>query len=384
MIIKPLASTPVFWLFAAKLVFSFLLTSCSPVGVLIPSSPGPEDLATFEVDGKTFIVTGTAKRFTRPSKEDLGRIEVLDVSRPHDGFQAWESRKMRANPDASGIQDRWGLIPVGIDSIKDPTIPTRTLLYVVSAGRDEEGRRSDGRVAVYKVGSNGLDAGLSLEPSPYLSAANGLAVAPDGTIFVSNFNNFSFSPDDPKAVVRDLTDKVDRAPGGTVVSMRPGEHGGDGKWRIVAEGFAGANGMAVSPDGSHLLVCSYYGRAIHAFRRSPEGVSLEKLPDPVRSFSFHLDNLKSLGDDEYTVVGQTSIAGGVWHFLTRQPTFPGAGQRFRWTPGAESALIHDYSDSLRKDRCGPSTAIPIKDWIYVGHIASPGVRRLSNLQEASP
>ena len=137
---------------------AFLHVSCQPAGHLIPTKPGSEDLAFAEAGGRRLLITGTAPRSKRsPKTPDQSQIEVLDLDRPEEGFAIWERRPMK------------GFIPVGLHASRDPSDRSRSLLYVVSAGRPPERR---GRVVAFRIEGNALKEDDSLTtPSSELQSS---------------------------------------------------------------------------------------------------------------------------------------------------------------------------------------------------------------------
>lgn len=342
----------------------FVLPSCHPSGIGIPTHPGPEDLALVKTAGGMRLLTGTAPRTDRsPGPGDKGRIEMLDPDHPRDGFEVIWEQSMAAGPDHGGF------VPTGLHAIPDPGHPGRTLLYVANAGQKADPR---GRVSVFEIKETRAVPRWETPGTSLLQRINGVTVARDGTIYASNFGTNPFARDAPRAGALSPTGK---APVNTVVRFRPKASGGSGEWEVVAHGIAGANGLALTPDESHLLVCSYHAKTIHAFPRDPRTGDLKDPVIGVRTkLPFHPDNLKALGNHDYFVAGQRNFIGTALQMFFQFPTGQGGGERFRWLPGRTAERVSDYTPLLRTDRCSPSTALPVGDSLYAGHVVSPGVR----------
>ena len=343
-----------------------LLNSCQPGGTPICTGPGSEDLTFIETGGRRLLFTGTAPRANRhPTTADQSHIEAFDLDRPGKEFAVWETRPMITDGKVEGF------LPVGLHAMHGPAPQSHGLLYVVSAGWP---LKSGGRVMAFRIGQNSLteDASLTTPFSKLLATANGITVARDGTIYVSNFGLLP-SCDRPQCGKLDIPDD-EKPPTNTILRFKPGSKDGCGEWEIVAHGFGGANGLALTPDEKYLLVCSYHGKCIHAFERAPDTGDLTGPPIPVQKLGFHPDNLKALGNNEYSVGGQLSTIGAGAQLLFKLPTGCGGGERFRWKAGEKAKQLTDYTPSLRTDCQSPSTALPVGNKLYAGHIQSPGVR----------
>lgn len=136
---------------------------------------------------------------------------------------------------ASEVIARIGSFPLCID-----WLPDGRLVAVSGQERRLLRREADGSLQVH--------ADLAaLSPHPW----NEVAVHPRGNIFVNNIG-FDFAGGQPDAGIIALV-----APGGTV--------------RKVAEKLAFPNGMAVTPDGSTLIVAESHGQRLTAFDIARDG-----------------------------------------------------------------------------------------------------------------
>lgn len=345
-------------------LFLLVLPSCHPSGTLIPTHPGSEDLALVKTAGGMRLLTGTAPRADRsPGPGDRGRIEMLDLEKPQDRFGVIWEQSMAPGPDHGGF------VPAGLHAIPDPGNPGQTLLYIANAGQDPD---RQGRVSVFEITEDRAIPRWETPGSPLLRMINGVTVTRDGTIYASNFGANPFARDSPRP---GAPSPAGKPPVNTVVRFRPKTSGGTGEWEVVAHGIAGANGLALTPDEGHLLVCSYHAKTIHAFPRDPRTGNLKEAVIGVRSkLPFHPDNLKALGNHDYSVAGQRSFVGSVLQLLFKFPTGHGGGERFRWLPGRRAERVSDYTPLLRTDWQSPSTALPVGGSLFTGHVVSPGVR----------
>lgn len=324
---------------------------------MLPTHPGPEDLTIAKAGSSQLLVTGTATRAPLLQRfGGTGRIEVLDLDKPESPAQVVYSRSQR------GTSEQDGFAPVGLHSVPHPKHPFRNLLYVAN---------NIGRVDRFEVEAGKIHHVSSTPHSPLLDGINGLVATRSGTIYASTFGLSPFTSDKPQAGAPPVGDK----PGtNTVLAFHPRSAGGNDQWEVVAHGFAGANGLALSPDESHLLVCSYYGKAIHAFKREPHTGKLVGTPEKIRSLEFRPDNLKALGDHHFSVAGQRRVLPTVLHFMVPLlPTASGAGECFQWKSGKAAKQVTDYTSVLRRDRLAPSTAIPHGSTLYTGHILRRGI-----------
>ena len=207
--------------------------------------------------------------------------------------------------------------------------------------------------------------------SDLLRGINGITVASDGSIYVSTFGPWP-AKDRPKVGAPTPPDQPTK---NALLHFRAKERGGEGVWKIVAHGFGGANGLALTPCEKYLLVCSYYGKAVHAFARNTATGALTDGPSPAREgLGFHPDNLKAIGGGEFTVAGQRSWWRAAAHLTLGLPTASGGGERFYWQAGNAGRQTADYTPLLRADLRAPAVVIPVGSQLYVGHIMNRNLR----------
>lgn len=348
--------------FIALLPFYSVLTMCHPSLETLATHSGPEDLTVFTEGPHRLLVTGTAPRGIL-SRKGASRLETLDLHSPEATFQ-----------EAYLSEGKSKFQPVGLDSIPDPRKPKRSLLFVVN-NISKPSRR--GQIDVFRYNGSEFQKEFSIDQkSDFLPMPNGITVASDGTIYVSNMkilcapkNRISAGPPSQTETQTNFHN--------TIVAIRPKQFGGDDRWRVVAHDLDGGNGLALSSDEKHLLVASYYRKTIHAFARDPKTGLLSEARK-VKKFPFFVDNLKAIGPDHYTICGQRSSFFSVGlHLFLKTPTASGAAIEFRWTPEGGFQRIQDYSPLLRHDRQAPSTLLIEGAHGYVGHIITRGVRRFS-------
>ena len=160
---------------------------------------------------------------------DWGTQEILAVD-PETGASEVEVRL-----DADGFQ------PICID-----WLPDGRLVIVSSRGRALRRREADGSLVVHADLSHIFDRGL-----------NEIVVDGRGNAYV---NGGGF----------DLMAGEEFAPG-AIALVAP-----DGSAREVANGIAFPNGMAVTADGSTLIVAESYANCLTAFRIEPDGGLAER------------------------------------------------------------------------------------------------------------
>ena len=336
-----------------------LLSGCSHHdGKQFTTYPGTEDLALIEGARGRYLAASTAWRhrwlkFPRAK----GRIETLDLDNPTNRLQVAYQQPQRGSEKQSGFR------PVGVHSVPSPDDEADSLLHIANGV---------GNVTTLKVSSGKMAFLRETPKSPLLEGINGITATHDGVLYASTFGASPFPKDLPKIGPPEHSDKPQK---NTLVMFRPRSVGGDDTWRVVAHGFAGANGLALTPDEKHLLVCSYYGKSVRAFARDTQTGLLTGNPIVVRSrLDFYPDNLKALGEGQFAVAGQRSYVGaGIHLILPFLPVASGGGERFTWQLGSHGRQIADYTSILRKDHHAPSTVIPDGSTLYVGHIVRGGV-----------
>lgn len=330
-----------------------LLPSCGMTGKRVSSGAGPEDLIGISYPqngtGKLAIVTATAER---RSLFRTGFNGTLELYRPgtDPGFMAVPA--LNRPPDH--------FYPSGIDYVpvsRDKRWRGKALLYV--------GNNASGSVEVFEVrGSDFIflaRLGSDLEP-------NGVAAHADGRVFVSRMKRNVSRKDDPAVV-------PPGRPAGKANSISmydPGSAGGDhGSWSEVIAGLNGANGLAIGPQGTSLIFCSYHSGIIrsvslHSGTGRPMGVPIVILRVP-----FKTDNIKRLDDRIYSVCGQRNLLGVAGNFLLRLPTAPGNLVLLRHQNGEWK--VEERSEWLHGHNLAPSTAWITGKTLYAGQPFSNNV-----------
>jgi len=336
--------------FSCLAVAATLACSCK-LGTRIPSGSGPEDLVVVPAgtNGRCSIVTATARRsLFFPGKD--GRLEIYS-SGSDGGFIELPVTNRMPRP----------FYPAGVAYVgrsADKKWKGRSLLYVCNS--------AGGSVEVFQLkahfASHLGSLGSGLHP-------NGIAVSPDGRVFVSSMSKFRTYQDEPRVVVGSLKTGIMNS----IAMYSPGRSGGiAGSWHTVIEGIDGGNGLALGPAGNSLLFCSYYSGTVHSVPlSSTNGFPLAVTPRPVVKVGFNADNLKEMSDGRYTLCGQRSFFLAFIHFLTHIPCSSGGMVVLRHDGKGWIAI--DHSEWLKGHDCSPSTVILQNAMLYAGQPVTDGV-----------
>jgi sugar lactone lactonase YvrE len=160
----------------------------------------------------------------------------------HDGrlwFSDWGAEELIA-VDLEGRSEV--ILPVHSFPFSIDWLPDGRLLIVNARERLLLRREADGSLATH------ADLSLVADPAP----GNEIVVDARGNAYV-NGGGFDFGSGEPFAP-------------GIVALVTP-----DGAARQVADGIAFPNGMAITPDGSTLIVAESYGRRLTAFEIAADG-----------------------------------------------------------------------------------------------------------------
>jgi hypothetical protein len=342
-----------------------LAVSCSPSVDLLATRHGPEDLTVIASRNGTELFTATARRQLIGGSNAGGDIARHTIGGRTGGFRTiWEE-----TPDSVRIMGPFR----GAGIHAGPAADGGTSIHATCVTPGLWDRM--GRVCEFHVAPDGVTKPVRQSRfTPILAGINGMAVADNGQIYVSTFRTI------PGLSMFGFGESPTRGDANAVYLFSE-----DLKtFTQVAHGINGANGLALTDDGRHLLVCAYHDRAILAYPRDPATGSLAERPATIRSnLRFFPDNMKALGDNRFAVAGQRNRFLVAVNFLAAWPTASGGGEIFRWDRGKEAVQVRDLTPILAKDRHAPSVAIPHGEHLYVGHIVSSGVRRL-DLNQLEP
>lgn len=353
---------------------ALLLASCGS-GRLLRTGRGPEDLVRVRLPQGDAVLTGTVERWWPRwlAPQARGRLELL-VPGPGERFQTVYSAPRFSYGGTRGFR------PVGMDVVAHSQVPGLTgkqLVYVINARPQADPKRC--AVEVFEVKP---DASLhhlgALPATTLIASANGLAATSDGCVYVSNFAKFSTREHEPSAVLDGQPARGGVA--NTIVCFQPSADGAGpfrGTWRVVATGFNGVNGLAVTRDEQHLLANSFHARSIDAFARK-QGTGALRGPAirVAENLRFSPDNLKRQQDGSLIAAGVKHTCGTILYFLTGGLTpCDGEGARFEWRVKEKAETGHERL-TLGNDTGGPSGAIQIAQDLYISHILRSGIRRV--------
>lgn len=356
---------------------------------ILSSGPGPEDLEFMDWGGRPALITATVTRLGL-GKKSPGRLEV-HVLGSDSGFL----------PQPCAYPPGWK--PVGLSVLprsRAPGLAGRQLVYVINVA--PSGGLKGGQVEVFEIRGTAVHYLGHLGFSPLLAEANALVADADGTVYVSLFNTLPCR--EPKLTLP-AADSVEAhtARKNAIACYTPGPDARDAlssaapeatapvrvfslrpRWRIVAAGVRGANGLALTPDGRHLLCNVYHNRQVIAFPRQGDDSLREPFSIPgLDDLPFGPDNLKALPDGRYTTAGQRSFSLSAVHFLSfgSLPTSAGDALTFRLTPDLRlDGKPLSWRASLKGDGHAPSTVLPADHlghpFGYTSHILHRDIRQI--------
>lgn len=217
----------------------------------------------------------------------------------------------------------------------------RWLLYVISHDRDLVSDQHS--VMVYEVLADQLRFREQLT-SPLLSAPNDLAIAPDGTLYVSN----------ERANGASITEWLFLQRKATVVMYRPGQG-----WRIAAGQFAIANGLAVR--GEQLWVTQTLGEGLVRFTRGKDGQLSERTA--VTSLSL-LDGLSVASNGDLLSSAYPSLIGLGLHWQRQASQSPTKIYAINPTTGNSRVVFTDSGEHIS----AISSVISLDDRLYAGQL----------------
>ncbi len=222
----------------------------------VPVGPGPEDMALDFSVGRTRLLVSTHDRRNWTPQGDIYAVD------PETG--AAQVLPRRGEP--AGFEFR----PHGMDIRRGPDA---VRLYVIVHDKTPEGPWHG--VAAYRVLPDALEYETT-HTSELLSSPNDLAVAEDGSFYITN----------DQASRGSLFELMFRLKRANVLFFD-----GRGAWRIAAEELAFPNSVLI--DGEHVFVSSTREDRLYRYRRAPDGSLSER--ETIAEFKGQ-DNIMRDGD----------------------------------------------------------------------------------------
>lgn len=334
---------------------------------LIPSGPGPEDIALIDWQGQPAIITASVSRPPSIFK-NAGGLEVFVIGQGD-----------RFLPLVSGCPQ--GFNPAGVSSVLRSSAPGwegKQLVYVTN--QSPQGHRGMGAVEVFEVVGRSISHLATLGPSPLLLQLNGIVAAKDGTVYATRFKLLPGTDGAPRVVKSGSAD-AEKTHLNSIVCFTPAtnsKHAGNGTLHVVARGINGANGLALTEDGRTLFCASYHSKEVLLFEREPKGGKLAPPRVVLKDLAFHPDNLKGLTGGLFTATGQKSPLATLFHFLTFGLTpSKGAAVTFSLKDG-KAVIEHDWTRQMKHDGRAPSTVLPHNDQAFIAHIRRSGIGRIAS------
>ncbi len=292
-----------------------------------PDMPGPEDLV---LDGPDRLLISSQERRTEPWPP--GAVFALHMP----------TGEVTELPRV-GEPEGFTLHPHGLDRVRGEDGQVR--LYVVN--HRPEGGEPHHTIAVYRVREDRLDF-VELLESPLLTSPNDLAARPDGQIYVSN----------DRSAQGGLCEMILALPRTTVV-----HYDGDGSWKVVADGLAMANGIAVV--GHKVVVAATRENAIYGYWILGDGSlvhrhRLAKVPGP--------DNFFVAGNDLF-VAGHPRPFAFAAHALNPEKRSPSQVHRLDLGNKELQLIFADDGSGIS----AASTAIWLDQTLWIGQVFEPSV-----------
>jgi hypothetical protein len=289
--------------------------------------PGPEDLV---LDGPDRLLVSSQDRRTEPPPP--GAVYALDMP-------SGEVAELPRMGEPEGMPFH----PHGMDLVRGDDGILR--LYVINHRLD--GQDPPHAIVVYRVLADRLEF-LELLEDPLLASPNDLAALPDGQLYVGN----------DRSAGGGLTEMVLGLKKSTVVHFD-----GQGTWKVVAEGLAYTNGIAVL--GHRVIVAATRENAIYSYARLGDGsltlkTRVARVPGP--------DNFFVAGDDLFVAVHPRPLAF-VAH--ARNPAKPSPSHVYRMDLATYEMelLFADDGHGISAS----STGIWIDQTLWIGQVFDPFV-----------
>jgi len=132
--------------------------------------------------------------------------------------------------------------------------------------------------------------------------------------------------------------------------------------RIVAGGFAYANGVNLSPDGTELYATGFIGRTLHVFDRAPETGELTRTARHAAPLG--LDNIEVGTDGALYIAGNVNVFDFLAHQGDPETRAPAHAIRIDPDSGDWNTVFADSGEAIDS----PSVATRIGDQLLLGAV----------------
>lgn len=347
-------------LLALEAVF---LSACQSGRVAVHrTGPRPEDLKPFVTRaGERALVTGTWGK-----KGDQGSLEVMRLGKD-DHFRSWGTLC------ATGGKS---FTPHGLSFVPNSTAPGwegKSLLYAIHS--DSYGMRRTVEVFEVCPGRFKHLRSLGADNLPALTAINGIAALPNGTIFLSSFPKV-FTARSERAPRLESLSTCAKVPADSIVLFSPTGRDGAGKWAVYRTGWGGANGLGYSARYGVLLVAGFHKKLFHTIPVSAKTGSLDFARRRQIKLPGNPDNISELANGNWmasAVPGAFSAAGHLLWEGIGLPPIPYLLGQCRGVEVALDPLRVVASTPMPRHLTQPSTVWRDGDRFYTSRIRQLGV-----------
>lgn len=302
--------------------------TCKPLGGVI----GPEDLQVDAKDGLVFVsATDRYARPGHPSRTD--GLYTFSLDRPEAGFVKLSGTPRDFHPHGLSLYR-------GADG-------ALTLMVV------NHQASGDHAVEIFSVavaaGAAKLMSRGHIEGGELVSPNDLVAVGPEQFYVTNDFGS---------------TTQLGRTLEGYLLLPRSNVLYFNGElFRPAITGLTGANGIAVSHDGTHLYVAETLGRAVLSYRRDPFGGTLQA--EGSTSLPAAADNIDVAADGTLWVAAHPKIFALLDYAADRMKPSPSEIVRIPVDAGVPQAGTRIYADSGRQIG-GASVGAVIGDRLFIG------------------
>lgn len=331
---------------------------------------GPEDLALVDGAGGPMLMTGSAcRRLLFSGSDRKGKLVGLAIAETNGSPRTLFQEGMNADGGTGVFQ------PLGLSFVPERPAGEGNLFVLNTA-------RSNPSVEVFAVSGwvarRLRSIPLTRDEGGKVYSPNGIVAARDGKVYVSHFKPFRvWKRGTPEAASdADFRRSLSGAcPLNAVAVWCPDATRPDGGcWRVAADDFNGANGLALSRDERVLFVADYHRSRVWGFERNPgTGRLLNRCAEVVIPNGHHPDNL-TLDAEEgmvYATCQRSALATGL-HLLTGLT--PAAGVVYRFPENVKNQPCRaELLGSVPGSFAAPSKIVRHGDRYFFGQIVQDGI-----------
>lgn len=330
--------------------FATLSPSFDGTCTSLPSPPGPEDI---ELDRRSGIayVSSTDRRAAIVSGFESGEgdIFVLDMSAPEEGFMA-------LNASAGSSLEHF--LPHGISLYRDEV--GRTTLMAVN-----HPTLGENTIEIFDLFEEEVEGAVVRQLVHRRTVSGDLIISPNDVLAIGHDQFYATNDHGSRSGLGSLLEDYLRLDRSSVIYF-------DGEsTTVAAKGLTYANGIAMSEDGSQVVVAETTDSTVRFYTRDLESGDLS-LVDKVEVHT-GVDNVDRAADGSYWIGSHAQLLKFVGHAADKTVLSPSHVIRVVPTENGAGGKVEQIYLNLGDEISGASVAVEHNGQMLIGQVFDPHV-----------